>query len=79
MTKSAVRLLDVAISSSTATRWKWSVCEGPTEIACGYETSREAAHKEGDSALFALLDQPQMTNCPEAIRRLIEIGLKAKK
>jgi hypothetical protein len=55
MAKSTARLLEVAVSSSAPTRWKWSVSEGPTEIACGYETSRETAQKEGDSALFALL------------------------
>jgi hypothetical protein len=55
MSKSPVRLLDVAVISSAPTRWKWSVCEGPIEIACGYETSRETAQIAGDQALFELL------------------------
>jgi hypothetical protein len=52
----ALRLLDVNVTCVVApNRWKWAVSEGAVEIACGYETSRETAQIEGDSALFALL------------------------
>ena len=50
-----IRLLEVNISFSAPTRWKWSVFEGPVEITCGYETTRETAQIAGNSALFALL------------------------
>lgn len=41
--KSPVRLLDVAVSQSGQGRWKWNVSDGTTEIAAGFETTREAA------------------------------------
>ncbi len=55
MTKSTVRLLEVAVTQAGKGRWKWNISEGVVEIASGYETTREAAQSEGDSALFALL------------------------
>lgn len=55
MAKSPLRLLDVAVSQSGQGRWKWNVSDGTTEIAAGFETTREAAQTQGDSALFALL------------------------
>lgn len=55
MAKSPIRLLDVAVSQSGQGRWKWNVSDGTTEIAAGFETTREAAQTQGDSALFALL------------------------
>jgi hypothetical protein len=55
MAKSPVRLLDVAVSQSGQGRWKWNVSDGATEIASGFEITREAAQIQGDSALFALL------------------------
>jgi hypothetical protein len=51
----AVRLLEVNVTVVAPTRWKWNVSDGLVEIACGYETSRETAQVEGDSALFALI------------------------
>jgi hypothetical protein len=51
----AVSLLEVSVTAVTPTRWKWHVSDGLVEIACGYETSRETAQIEGDSALFALI------------------------
>jgi len=51
----AVRLLEVNVTAVTPTRWKWNVSDGTVEVACGYETSRESAQIEGDSALFALI------------------------
>jgi hypothetical protein len=50
-----VRLLEVSVEALEPTRWKWSVLDSATEIACGYETSRETAQAKGDSSLFALL------------------------
>jgi hypothetical protein len=54
-----IRLLEVSVEALEPTRWKWRVSDrSATEIACGYETSRETAQAKGDSALFALLCQP---------------------
>jgi hypothetical protein len=55
MPKPNVRLLEVNVTPVEPTRWKWKISEGDVEIACGFETSRETAQIEGDSALFALL------------------------
>jgi hypothetical protein len=55
MAKFKVRLLEVNVAAIEPTRWKWNVSEGEVEIACGFETSRETAQIEGDTALFALL------------------------
>ena len=52
-----VRLLEVSVEALKPTRWKWSVLDSVTEIACGYEASRETAQAKGDSALFALLSE----------------------
>jgi hypothetical protein len=57
MAKSKVRLLEVNVTSIEPTRWKWIVSESDVEIVCGFETSRETAQIEGDSALFTLLSK----------------------
>jgi hypothetical protein len=51
----SARLLEVVVIPCGFTRWKWSVVDRETEIACGYEVSRKAAQTKGDSALFMLL------------------------
>ena len=38
--------------------WEWRVSEGDTMVMSGYETSRETAQIEGDTALFYLLRRP---------------------
>ncbi len=53
--RSLIRLLEVTVTAQEPTLWKWDVSEGGTEVLHGYETSREAAQIDGDSALFALL------------------------
>ena len=55
MAESKIRLLEASVTASGPARWKWNVSEGNTEIACGFEGTREAAQIEGDCALFALL------------------------
>jgi hypothetical protein len=50
-----IRLLEIAVVPSGLNRWKWSVTDRDTEIACGYAVTRKAAQAEGDSALFTLL------------------------
>jgi hypothetical protein len=49
------RLLEVKLTALNPTRWEWQVCESDATIMSGYETSRESAQIEGDSALFHLL------------------------
>lgn len=52
------RLLEVSVVALEPTRWEWQVCEGTKLVMSGYETSRETAQVEGDSALFYLLRCP---------------------
>jgi hypothetical protein len=49
------RLLEVRVTPVKSNQWEWRVCEGDTPIMTGYESSRETAQIEGDSALFLLL------------------------
>ena len=53
--KSDPRLLEVTVVSLEPTRWEWRVYEGDTPLMTGFETSRETAQIEADSALFRLL------------------------
>ena len=53
--KSHPRLLEVTVTPLEPTRWEWRVYEGDTPLMTGFETSRETAQVEGDSALFRLL------------------------
>jgi hypothetical protein len=48
------RLLEVKVTALKPERWEWQVCESDALIMSGYETSRETAQIEGDSALFLL-------------------------
>jgi hypothetical protein len=49
------RLLEVKVTALKPERWEWQVCDSDALIMSGYETSRETAQIEGDSALFLLL------------------------
>jgi len=49
------RLLEVRLIALKPGRWEWQVCDGDAMLMSGYETSRETAQIEGDSALFLLL------------------------
>jgi hypothetical protein len=49
------RLLEVRVIPLKPDQWEWQVCEGDKAILTGYESSRETAQIEGDSALFMLL------------------------
>jgi hypothetical protein len=53
--KSYQRLLEVSVAAIAPTQWEWRVSEGEATVMSGYETSRETAQVEGDSALFFLL------------------------
>jgi hypothetical protein len=48
-------LLDVSVVAIEPSRWEWQVREGDKLIMSGYQTSRETAQIDGDSALFYLL------------------------
>ncbi len=51
-------MLEVAVTQVTPwepTRWEWRVYEGDTPLMTGFETSRETAQNEGNSALFRLV------------------------
>jgi len=54
------RLLEVTVTSKQPTIWKWDIAEHGLEVMCGYETSRETAQIEGDTALFRLLSERQL-------------------
>jgi hypothetical protein len=56
--KSYPRLLEVSVDAIAPTKWEWRVSEGDTMVMSGYETSRETAQIEGNSALFYLLTCP---------------------
>jgi hypothetical protein len=53
--KTHPRLLEVSVIPLEPMRWEWRVYEGDTPLMAGFETSRETAQIEGDSALFRLL------------------------
>jgi len=53
--RSHPRLLEVTVVPLEPTRWEGRVYEGDTPLMTGFETSRETAQIEGDSALFRLL------------------------
>ena len=53
------RLLEVTVRAQEPTLWKWDISEHGQEVMYGYETSREAAQIEGDTALFRLLSEGQ--------------------
>jgi hypothetical protein len=55
MVKSLLHLLEVKVTALKPGRWEWQVCDSDALIMSGYETSRETAQIEGDSALFLLL------------------------
>jgi hypothetical protein len=52
------RLLEVKLIALLPAKWEWQVCESDVLIMSGYETSRETAQIEGNSALFYLLRCP---------------------
>jgi hypothetical protein len=51
------RLLEVTVTAQQPTLWKWNISEHGLEVMFGYETSRETAQIQGDSALFMLLSE----------------------
>jgi hypothetical protein len=53
------RLLEVTVTAQAPTLWKWDIAEHGPEVMCWYETSRETAQIEGDTALFRLLSERQ--------------------
>jgi hypothetical protein len=50
-------LLEVTVGAFEPTLWKWQVSDSETELRYGYETTRETAQIQGDSALFELLSE----------------------
>jgi hypothetical protein len=54
-----VRLLEVTVMAQEPAVWKWDISEHGREVMYGYETSRETAQIEGDTALFRLLSEGQ--------------------
>jgi hypothetical protein len=48
-------MLEVSVVAIAPTQWEWRVSEGDAVVMSGYETSRETAQVEGDSALFFML------------------------
>jgi hypothetical protein len=51
------RLLEVTVTAQRPTLWKWDISEHGMEVMTGFETSRETAQIQGDSALFMLLSE----------------------
>jgi hypothetical protein len=51
----SARLLEVKLTALKLGQWEWQVCDHETPLMSGYESSRETAQIEGDSALFLLL------------------------
>ncbi len=45
------------VTAQRPTLWKWEISEHGMEIMSGFETSRETAQIQGDSALFMLLSE----------------------
>jgi hypothetical protein len=54
------RLLEVTVTAQRPTLWKWEISERGLEVMFGFETSRETAQIQGDSALFMLLSERQL-------------------
>jgi hypothetical protein len=54
----AMRMLQVTLIARLPQKWEWQVKEGDVLLMSGYETSRETAQIEGNSALFYLLRCP---------------------
>ena len=54
-TRPKIRLLEVSVTAQKPTVWRWHISEHDLEVMHGYETSRESAQIEGDTALFKLL------------------------
>jgi hypothetical protein len=54
----AMRMLQVTLIALLPQKWEWQVKEGDVLLMSGYETSRETAQIEGNSALFYLLRCP---------------------
>jgi hypothetical protein len=54
-TRPKIRLLEVSVTAQEPTVWRWHISEHDLEVLHGYETSRESAQIEGDTALFKLL------------------------
>jgi hypothetical protein len=59
------RLLEVTVTAQEPTLWKWDISEHGREVMYGYETSRETAQIEGDSALFRLFSEGQRQSCDQ--------------
>jgi hypothetical protein len=51
------RLLEVTVTAQEPTLWKWVISERGLDIMYGFESSRETAQIQGDSALFMLLSE----------------------
>lgn len=51
------RLLEATVTAQQPTLWKWEISEHSLEVMCGFETSRETAQIQRDSALFMLLSE----------------------
>ena len=54
-TRPKIRPLEVSVTAQEPTVWRWQISEHDLEVMHGYETSRESAQIEGDTALFKLL------------------------
>jgi hypothetical protein len=67
--RSHPRLLEVAVIPLEPTRWEWRIYEGDTPLMTGFETSRETAQIEGDSALFRLLSVDLNKSHPKRLKR----------
>jgi len=52
-----VRLFEVTVTAQQPTLWRWEISEHGLEVMFGFETSRETAQIQGDSALFMLLSE----------------------
>ena len=47
----------MTVTAQQPTLWKWDISERGLEVMFGFETSRETAQIQGDSALFMLLSE----------------------
>ncbi|MFK4507218.1 hypothetical protein [Bradyrhizobium daqingense] len=54
----AMRMLEVRLIALLPQKWEWQVWKDDLMLMSGYETSRETAQIEGNSALFHLLRTP---------------------
>jgi hypothetical protein len=62
-------MLEVAVTPWEPTRWKWRVYQCDTPLMTGFETSRETAQDEGDSALFRLVSADLDKSHPKRPKR----------